>query len=85
VREIFPVLKPGGVAKVRAYHQPDRRHALAAAVRVTTHGDLLDSGAGERHGGRLLDVARKLWPRWFFRFCIPHNGLFMLIQATKPR
>ena len=49
-----------------------------------THGDLLTSQAGQRHEGSLLSIARLIWPRWFFsRFC-RHNGLFMLIGATKP-
>ncbi len=49
-----------------------------------THGDLLSSQAGQRHGGALLTLARALWPRWVFRTFFPKNGLFMLIEATKP-
>jgi SAM-dependent methyltransferase len=58
-----------------------------ADLRITTqltHGDLLASGAGQRHGGVLLDAARTLWPRWLFKSLFPTLGLFMLIQATKP-
>jgi hypothetical protein len=55
-------------------------------VRITTvlsHGDLLGSSAGQRHGGALLTLARKLWPRWFIRRFLPGAGLFMMIEARK--
>lgn len=51
---------------------------------VLTHGDLLTSNAGQRHQGALLSIARKIWPRWFFRTFCPKNGLFLMIKATKP-
>lgn len=50
---------------------------------VLTHGDLLESEAGQRHGGLLLDVARRLWPRALLRKVAAGHGLFMLITATK--
>jgi SAM-dependent methyltransferase len=50
---------------------------------VLTHGDLLTSGAGQRHRGTILTVAKWLWPRAFFRIFTPHRGLFMLIEASK--
>ena len=50
---------------------------------VLTHGDLLESDAGQRHYGVLLTIARKLWPRWFIKRFFPKAGLFMLITATK--
>lgn len=50
---------------------------------VLTHGDLLSSGAGQRHQGPLLSFARKVWPRWFFRVFTPNSGLFMLIECRK--
>lgn len=50
---------------------------------VLTHGDLLDSGAGQRHQGVLLRVARRVWPRSFIRRFLPNVGLFMLITASK--
>lgn len=50
---------------------------------VLTHGDLLTSGAGQRHRGVALDMARRVWPRRLIqRFC-HKNGLFMLITASK--
>ena len=50
---------------------------------VMTHGDLLTSQAGQRHGGILLELARRIWPRWLIKALLPNNGLFMLITATK--
>ena len=50
---------------------------------VLTHGDLLSSGAGQRHQGTLLNVARRLWPRWLIRRCAGNCGLFMLIDCIK--
>jgi ubiquinone/menaquinone biosynthesis C-methylase UbiE len=55
-------------------------------VRITTllgHGDLLTSGAGQRHEGTALAIARKIWPRPLIRTLTPKLGLFMLIEATK--
>ena len=52
---------------------------------VLTHGDLLESAAGQRHGGALLTLARRIWPRSLIRRWLPGAGLFMLITATKPR
>jgi SAM-dependent methyltransferase len=51
---------------------------------VLTHGDLLESGAGQRHQGALLNLARMIWPRRVIRFFAPHRGLFMLIRGRKP-
>ena len=48
-----------------------------------THGDLLDSAAGQRHGGIALSLARKIWPRQLIRTIFPKAGLFMLIEEKK--
>jgi ubiquinone/menaquinone biosynthesis C-methylase UbiE len=50
---------------------------------VLTHGDLLDSDAGQRHRGILLTVARAIWPRMIIRRFLSKRGLFMLVTATK--
>jgi ubiquinone/menaquinone biosynthesis C-methylase UbiE len=50
---------------------------------VLTHGDLLESSAGQRHQGPALSIARKVWPRAALRRFFPSLGLFMLIEATK--
>jgi SAM-dependent methyltransferase len=49
-----------------------------------THGDLLESQAGQRHKGPMLSLARKVWPRRIIRKLLPNAGLFMLISARKP-
>jgi len=56
----------------------------AAQIRtVLTHGDLLESAAGQRHGGALLSLARRIWPRRLLRRFAGAHGLFMLIRAVK--
>lgn len=50
---------------------------------LLTHGDLLSSQAGQRHEGMLLNIARKLYPRWLIKTLFPRNGLFMLIDVKK--
>jgi ubiquinone/menaquinone biosynthesis C-methylase UbiE len=50
---------------------------------VLTHGDLLESNAGQRHRGFALTLAKKLWPRRLIRRFLPNAGLFMMISATK--
>ena len=72
----------------KAYTVAEARSLCAGfgSVRIhteLTHGDLLESGAGQRHQGRLLHIARKVWPRWFFRTFAKGRGLFMLIECTK--
>ena len=48
-----------------------------------THGDLLSSYAGQRHEGKLLNFARKIWPRWLLKKLFKQMGLFLLIEARK--
>ena len=48
-----------------------------------THGDLLESNAGQRHRGLLLKLVNKLWPRWLIRRFMPNAGLFLLVSAKK--
>lgn len=47
------------------------------------HGDLLTSQAGQRHRGRLLGIARAIWPRWLIKRLLPTHGLTMMITAVK--
>lgn len=73
----------------KAYTCRDAARLFAGAVGVTirvqlTHGDLLESGAGQRHEGRLLSLARRVWPRWLLRRVAKRFGLFLLISGTKP-
>jgi SAM-dependent methyltransferase len=50
---------------------------------VLTHGDLLESLAGQRHRGAFLSIARRIWPRALLRRFGARHGLFMLISASK--
>ena len=72
----------------KAYSVAEARQLFSAfsEVRirtVLTHGDLLDSMAGQRHHGVLLSLARKIWPRALIKRYFSGLGLFMLIEARK--
>jgi SAM-dependent methyltransferase len=73
----------------KTYSRSEAAALFAGAAGVNcrielTHGDLLASGAGQRHQGMLLNIARKLWPRWFFRRFAQSFGLFLLVSGRKP-
>lgn len=70
----------------KAYTIPEARqlfksYANTQIETVLTHGDLLESAAGQRHSGLLLTIARKIWPRSLIKRYLKTNGLFMLITA----
>ena len=72
----------------KAYSLPEARQLFqdfrdVDISTVLTHGDLLESAAGQRHQGFVLTIARRLWPRTLLRRLFPKAGLFMLIQARK--
>jgi ubiquinone/menaquinone biosynthesis C-methylase UbiE len=72
----------------KAYSVVEARRMFAAFSSVEirtclTHGDLLESAAGQRHGGTLLAAARAVWPRRLLRRYATSHGLFMLIRAVK--
>lgn len=72
----------------KAYSVAEARKLFSAFSEVKigiilTHGDLLESSAGQRHQGVTLSLARKIWPRQFIRRFFPNVGLFMLIDARK--
>ena len=48
-----------------------------------THADLLTSEVGQKHRGGYLSIAKKIWPRWFFKTFMKKNGLFLLVILTK--
>lgn len=57
-----------------------------SSVNVTiqlNHGDLLKGEVGQRHQGRLLTIAKAIWPRWLIRSLFPRLGLYLLISAEK--
>lgn len=75
---------PGTKAYTPAEAKAMFRNFYSCSVEtVMTHGDLLEGGAGQRHRGMLLDVARRVWPRPLIRAAVPRAGLFMLIEARK--
>lgn len=53
-------------------------HQIELAV-----SDLIEGVAGQRHQGRLLDTARRLWPRDQIRRHLPNRGLFLMIEAVR--
>jgi SAM-dependent methyltransferase len=67
----------------------EEAHALFADyaevdVRVQlNHGDLLEGAVGQRHGGGLLSLAKRVWPRWLLRRLGRRFGLYLLITATR--
>lgn len=72
----------------KAYSIAEARQLFAAfsavSIRVVlTHGDLLESMAGQRHQGVLLSFARLIWPRALIRRFLSGLGLFLLIKARK--
>ncbi len=73
----------------KAYSVAEAESLMAAfentrILTVLTHGDLLESDAGQRHSGPLITIARRVWPRSLIRKAFPDAGLFMLIEARKP-
>jgi ubiquinone/menaquinone biosynthesis C-methylase UbiE len=60
-----------------------RRFSEVRISTVLTHGDLLESDAGQRHRGWILSTAKRMWPRRLLRRSLPGHGLFMLIEASK--
>lgn len=60
-----------------------REFATVRIETVLTHGDLLTSAAGQRHKGKLLSLARKIFPQSIIKRFFPRHGLFMLITAIK--
>jgi ubiquinone/menaquinone biosynthesis C-methylase UbiE len=72
--------------KAYSVREANRMFSAFSAVRievVLTHGDLLESAAGQRHRGMLLRLARRIWPRALLRRFAGGQGLFMLITAVK--
>jgi ubiquinone/menaquinone biosynthesis C-methylase UbiE len=72
----------------KAYSRSEAKEMFASfrdvdVSTVLTHGDLLESEAGQRHRGLALALAKRLWPRRLIRRFFPNAGLFMMIRATK--
>ena len=72
----------------KAYSIGEARQMFArfseVKIRVQlSFGDLLEGGAGQRHRGVLLSVARSLWPRKIVRRLFKKHGLLLCIEARK--
>jgi ubiquinone/menaquinone biosynthesis C-methylase UbiE len=72
----------------KAYSTAECRRLFRSFRRVTARpllsfADLLQGNAGDRHGGRVMMLARRLWPRWLIRRLCPSCGLYLLVEATK--
>jgi len=48
-----------------------------------THADLLTSEVGQKHRSGYLSIAKKIWPRWFFKIFMRKHGLFLLVSLKK--
>jgi SAM-dependent methyltransferase len=71
-----------------AYSVREARRLFAKFSDVGIHrqlsvGDLMEGAAGQRHQGKLLNLARRIWPRWAIRRFFSSLGLFLLIEARK--
>lgn len=72
--------------KAYSFDEARRLFDVFSVVKIRTvlgHGDLLTSEAGQRHQGALLNIARRIWPRWLIRRVCPNSGLAMLIEVRK--
>jgi SAM-dependent methyltransferase len=70
----------------KAYSRAEARALFAGFDTVSVRnelspGDLLLGAAGQRHQGRLLEVARRFYPRWAVRRLLPRLGLHLLIET----
>jgi SAM-dependent methyltransferase len=74
-----PGTKGYTVAQARELAAPFRSHGIRSEI---SFGDLLLGETGQRHQGRALATARRMWPRPLVRR-IPALGLLLLIEARK--
>jgi SAM-dependent methyltransferase len=72
----------------KAYSVAEARAMLGGFSRATvttrlTFSDLLEGSSGQRHGGIVLRLAKRLWPRWLLRRVARNHGLLLFIDAVK--
>ena len=60
-----------------------RQFRRVSARPLLSFADLLQGHAGDRHGGRLMNLVRRFWPRWLIRRVCPGCGLYLLVEASK--
>lgn len=73
-----PGTKAYSVSEAKALFSGAR---AVSARTVLTHGDLLESAAGQRHEGLAISLARRIWPRKLLQWAFPKLGLFLLIEG----
>lgn len=86
LREIYAahLESPG----TKAFTVDEARDLFRGFSSVTTQvqlsfGDLLDGAVGQQHGGTLLRLAKRTWPRRLIRRYFSNHGLYLLVEATK--
>ena len=72
----------------KGYTIPEAKALFPGAIEILArvqlnHADLLSSGAGQRHAGPVLMVARRLWPRWLLKRIAGRLGSHLLIEGSK--
>lgn len=72
----------------RVYSEAQARELFDGFASVTmtstlTMGDLLVGPMGRRHGGRLLDAVRRVWPRPLIHAIGPCIGSDLLVEARR--
>ncbi len=72
----------------KAYSSAEAKALFAEFSSVATRvelsvGDLLLGAAGQRHEGVVLQLLRRVWPRWFISRFLRRHGLFLLIEARR--
>jgi SAM-dependent methyltransferase len=72
----------------KAYSRAEARSMFSEFSQVDirtmlSFGDLLEGAVGQRHGGPVLTLAKRLYPRAAIRRLLPRQGLTMLVEATR--
>lgn len=72
----------------KAFTEEEVQHMFRDFSSVETHvqlsfGDLLQGEVGLRHGGLMLRIAKRLWPRRIIGRFFSKHGLFLLVDAVK--
>jgi ubiquinone/menaquinone biosynthesis C-methylase UbiE len=72
----------------KAYSIAEARALFEGFSRITTSiqlspGDTLEGASGQRHEGRAIKLARRIWPRRLIKNALHRFGLFLLVEAVK--
>ncbi len=72
----------------KAYTRAEARDMMAgfSSVRLWSMvglGDLLQGSVGQRHPSRMLNFAKRIWPRQLIKRFFHKHGLMLLIEAEK--